>query len=55
MKEKLANLGEVTVKISRVRETGHTPRYDRIFQEVVGASGIPEKALKGRAISSLAT
>lgn len=55
MKEKLANIGEVTAKLYRVRKTGQVTEDTRAFNSAVDSMGVPEKALKGRAISSRAT
>lgn len=54
-KEKLALLGEVSVKLHRVRKLGTCEARRNEFKPTVDTAGIPEKALKGRAIFSYAT
>lgn len=55
MKEKLANIGEVTAKLYRIRKLREIDGDYYEFKDAVGSEGVPEKALKGRAISSRAT
>ena len=56
LKEKLKNFGEVKVELFRCKAVGVSTvsRKSNSFVPVV-QSGIPEKALKGRAISNYAT
>jgi len=58
MKEELKNIGEVSVKLVRVLLNGTRPggahQLDT-FKPAIGSSGVPEKALKGRAMSNRAT
>jgi hypothetical protein len=51
--QKLSELGEVTVTLQRCRQNGRPahPNTMRPGLTALGAGGIPEKALKGRAIS----
>jgi len=51
--EKLTNVGEIKITLQRCREGG--PRPSRDFStdfKGVGDHAVPEKALKGRSISS---
>lgn len=53
MKEKLARLGEVTAKLYRVRNVGEIEEQEAsTSRDSLDFDSVPEKALKGRAISS---
>ncbi|KAL1583153.1 hypothetical protein WHR41_07916 [Cladosporium halotolerans] len=50
-KDEFARLGEVKVHLYRCRKGKHISSYGRLGFTATGKDGIPEKALKGRAIS----
>ena len=55
-KGKLSNMGEITVELARCITRSTVPYYESASPtdsfELVAEHGIPEKALKGRAIST---
>lgn len=53
MKEQLSSLGEITVELTRCKQLGYLPDENRHYGfHSATSSGVPEKALKGRAIST---
>jgi len=51
-KDTFANLGEVTIKLTRCRKTGTDKTDHKTSFNSAAEQGIPEKALKGRAIGA---
>ena len=50
--QRLSKIGEISVTLWRGRETGIPPRQIEHKFKALGEKGIPEKALKGRAVSN---
>lgn len=51
-KDKYANLGEVSVKLTRCKNIGNEKRDHKVSFTAAAEHGISEKALKGRSIGA---